>query len=54
MSTQEVLTLCQLFQSNKETLSRHRKIAVYSRKSLCVDTKNKGTFAQINLVLNIK
>ena len=52
MSTQKVLTLCQPFQSNKETVST--QIAVYSRKSLCVDTKNKGAFAQINLVSTIK
>ena len=38
-NSQEVLTLCQ---------------AVYSRKSSCVDTKDKGTFAQINLVSTIK
>ena len=50
VSTQEVLTLCQPFQSNNETLCRHRKIAVYSRNN----TKNKGAFAQINLVSTIK
>ena len=54
VSTQEVLTLCQPFQSNNKTLCRHRKIAVYSRKFTCVNTKNKGVFAQINLVSTIK
>ena len=55
VSTQEVvLTLCQPFQSNSETLCRHRKIAVYSTKSACVDTKNEGIFLQTNLVSTIK
>ena len=47
MSTHEVvLTLCQPFQSNLETLSTQENSCVLN-KFACVDTKNKGAFVRV-------